>query len=65
MKKNEGTGSQNRNERVLTTQDAMEYLKTTRPTLIKMVKEGKLKANKIGRGYRFLQEELDKYLRRE
>ncbi len=53
-----------RNDRVLTTREAMEYLKTSRPTLIKMVKAGKLKANKIGREYRFLQEELDKYLRR-
>ncbi len=54
-----------RNERVLTTAEAMEYLKTTRHTLLKMVKEGKLKANKIGREYRFLQEALDEYLRGE
>lgn len=52
-----------RNSRVLTTQEVMDYLKTTRHTILKMVREGKLKANKIGREYRFLQEELDNYLR--
>ncbi len=54
-----------RNDRVLTTQQAMDYLHTTRQTVLKMAREGKLKANKIGREYRFLQEELDKYLRKE
>lgn len=51
--------------RVLTMKEAVEYLKTTRQTLLKMIYTGKLKANKIGREYRFLQDELDKYLRCE
>ncbi|MEW6382121.1 MAG: helix-turn-helix domain-containing protein [bacterium] len=53
------------NQKVLTTTEAMEYLRTTRVTILKMVHEGRLKANKVGREYRFLQEELDKYLRGE
>ncbi len=52
-------------QRVLTMREATEYLKTSRQTLLKMIHDKKLKANKIGRGYRFLQEELDKYLRCE
>lgn len=52
-------------QKVLTTTEAMQYLRTTRVTILKMVKEGRLKANKVGREYRFLQEELDKYLRGE
>ncbi len=58
-------GNTERNSRVLTTQQAVEYLQTSTPTLLKMVREGKLKANKIGRGFTFLQEELDNYLRKE
>jgi len=52
-------------QNVLTTTEAMEYLRTTRVTILKMVHEGRLKANKVGREYRFLQDELDKYLRGE
>ena len=50
---------------VLTTKEATRYLKTTKQTLLQMVHDGKVKANKVGKGYRFLQEELDKYLRGE
>ena len=50
---------------VLTTTEAMEYLRTTRVTILKMVHEGKLRANKVGRNYRFLKDELDKHLRGE
>jgi excisionase family DNA binding protein len=52
-------------KRVFTMQEAAEYLKTTRQTIFKMIKTGKLRGNKIGRGYRFLQEDLDKLIRGE
>jgi excisionase family DNA binding protein len=52
-------------QRVLTMQEAAEHLKTTRQTIFKMIKTGKLRGNKIGRGYRFLQEDLDKLIRGE
>ena len=50
---------------VLNTKEATEYLRITRQTLAKLVKEGKIKANKAGRNYRFLKSELDKFLRGE
>ena len=52
-------------QRVLTMKEAAEYLKTTRQTILKMINAGKIKSNKVGRGYRFLQEDLDKYIRGE
>jgi len=48
---------------VLTSNEAIQYLKTTKKTLFKMVQEGKIRANKLGRDYRFLKDELDKFLR--
>ena len=50
---------------VLTTTEAMEYLRTTRQTLIKLIREGKIKANKVGRNYRLFREDLDKFVRGE
>jgi len=48
---------------VLTTKEATEYLRITRTTLYKLVENGKIKANKAGRNYRFLKSELDLFLR--
>lgn len=50
-------------QKVLTTTEAMEYLRTTRVTIFKMIKDGRLRANKVGREYRFLKTELDNYLK--
>jgi excisionase family DNA binding protein len=50
-------------EEVLTSNEAIKYLKTSKKTLFKMVQEGKIKGNKLGRNYRFLKEELDNFLR--
>lgn len=50
---------------VLTSKEAIEYLRITQTTLLKLVREGKLKGNKAGRNYRFLKSELDKFLRGE
>lgn len=50
-------------EEVLTSTEAAKYLKTTKPTLFRLVREGRIKANRLGRDYRFLKEELDKFLR--
>ncbi len=52
-------------QEVLTTTEVMEYLKITRPTLFRLLKEGTLKAQKVGHNYRFLKSELEKYLRGE
>ncbi len=50
---------------VLTTKEASEYLRITRPTLFKLIQEGKIKVQKVGHNYRFLKSELEKYLRGE
>jgi len=50
---------------VLTSKEAMEYLRITQTTLLKLVREGGLKGNKVGRNYRFLKEDLDRYIRGE
>lgn len=49
-------------EEILTTREVMQYLKITRPTVFKLIKEGKLKASKVGRDYRFLKSEIDRFL---
>jgi len=50
------------NEEILTSNEAIKYLKTSKKTLFKMVEEGKIRANKLGRNYRFLKKELDRFV---
>ncbi|MBU0505587.1 MAG: helix-turn-helix domain-containing protein [bacterium] len=50
---------------VMTTNEAMEYLKVTRKTLLKLVKKNQIKAAKVGKDYRYLKVEIDKFLRGE
>ena len=54
-----------RREIVLTTDEAMEYLKISKPTFLKYVHLGKIKAIKAGKGWRILQSELNRFLRGE
>lgn len=48
---------------VLTTEEAIKYLKISKPTLLKHVHLGKIKAIKVGRSWRFLQSELYQFLK--
>ena len=50
---------------VLTTEEAIQYLKVSKPTLLKHVRLGKIKAIKMGRSWRFLQSELYRFLKGE
>ena len=50
---------------VLTTKQACEYLQITRLTLYKLIKEKKIKCNKLGKDYRFIKADLDKLVRGE
>ncbi|HLD44408.1 MAG TPA: helix-turn-helix domain-containing protein [bacterium] len=50
---------------VMTTNEAMKYLKITRKTLLKLVKTGELKGAKVGKDYRYLKSEIDKFLKGE
>lgn len=48
---------------VLTTDEAMQYLKISKPTLLKHLRLKKIKATKVGREWRFLQSELYRFLK--
>ena len=56
--------SEMKDDVVLTSDEAMKYLKVSKPTLLKHVHLGKIKAIKVGRGWRFLQSELYYFLKR-
>jgi excisionase family DNA binding protein len=50
---------------VLTTDEAIEYLKISKPTFLKYIRIGKIKAIKAGKGWRILQSELYRFLKGE
>jgi excisionase family DNA binding protein len=50
---------------VLTTEEATQYLKISKPTLLKHVRLGKIKAKKVGRSWRFLLSELYLFLKKD
>ncbi len=50
---------------VLTTDEAIEYLKISKPTFLKYIRLGRIKAIKAGKGWRILQSELSRFLRGE
>jgi excisionase family DNA binding protein len=54
-----------RRDTVLTTNEAIEYLKISKPTFLKYVHLGRIKAIKAGKGWRILQSELNRFLRGE
>lgn len=47
---------------VFTADEAMKYLKISKPTLLKHIRQKKIKATKVGRSWRFLQSELYRFL---
>ena len=50
---------------VLTTREACQYLRISRPTYLKYIYEGKIRAKKVGKGWKVLKSELDRFLRGE
>lgn len=50
---------------VLTTDEAITYLKISKPTFLKYIRLGRIKAIKAGKGWRVLQSELYRFLRGE
>ena len=48
---------------VLTTQQAVKYLKISKPTYFKYIALGRIKAVKAGRGWKVHQSELHRFLR--
>ena len=50
---------------VLTTDEAMGYLKISRPTFLKYIRLGRIRAIKAGKGWKVLKSELDRFLKGE
>jgi len=50
---------------VLTTDQAIEYLRISKPTFLKYIRMGRIKAIKAGKGWRILQSELYRFLKGE
>jgi excisionase family DNA binding protein len=53
----------NKPDHVLTIDELSAYLKIPKSTLYKLVREGKIPSQKIGRHWRFHRETIDKWLR--
>ncbi len=50
---------------VLTTEEAIEYLKISKPTFLKYIRLGRIRAIKAGKGWRILLSELNRFLKGE
>jgi excisionase family DNA binding protein len=50
---------------VLTTREACDYLRISRPTYAKYLHTGRIKGTKAGKGWRVLKSELDRFLKGE
>jgi len=50
-------------DEVLTTDEAIEYLKISKPTYLKYIHTGKIRAIKAGNGWRVLRSELLRFLK--
>jgi len=54
------------NERlVMTTQEACQYLRISRPTYMKYLNSGRIRGRKAGKGWKVLKSELDRFLKGE
>jgi excisionase family DNA binding protein len=56
---------ENKPDNVLTVEELSVYLKIPKSTLYKLVREGKIPAQKVGRHLRFLRESIDEWLKRQ
>jgi excisionase family DNA binding protein len=51
------------NGAIFSTQEACGYLRVSRPTFLKYIKSGKIRAQRIGRGWKVVKSELDRFIR--
>lgn len=56
---------ENKSDNVLTIEELSVYLKIPKSTLYKLVREGKIPSQKVGRHLRFHRESIDEWLKRE
>ena len=50
---------------VMTTEEAIDYLKISKPTFLKYIHLGRIRATKAGKGWRILLSELNRFLKGE
>lgn len=50
-------------DELLTTEEAVTYLKISKRTLLRLIKDGKIRALKVGNLYRFRKSEIDEDLK--
>jgi excisionase family DNA binding protein len=50
---------------VLTTNEACQYLKISRPTFLKLVHTNQIRARKVGRAWKILRSELQAFMKAE
>ncbi len=48
---------------VMTTREACRYLRISRPTYLKHLYKGKIRGVKVGKGWKVLKSELDRFLK--
>jgi excisionase family DNA binding protein len=61
-RRSSGNSPMNIVKRVLDTSEACRYLRISRPTFLKYIATGKIRAKKIGRGWKVLETEIERYL---
>ena len=54
-----------RQDAVMITREACDYLRISRPTYVKYLYTGRIKGIKAGKGWRVLRSELDRFLKGE
>ena len=54
-----------REDTVLTTEEACGYLRISRPTYLKYLYTGRIKGTKAGKGWKVLKSELNQFLKGE
>ena len=57
--------SENKPGAILTVDEISDYLKIPKSTIYKLVREGKIPAQKIGRHWRFRKEAIDNWLEKK
>jgi excisionase family DNA binding protein len=60
---NKSKGKLMQSEELLTTEQAVTYLKISKRTLFRLIQEGKIRALRVGNAYRFKKTELDNDIR--
>jgi len=61
----EGVTAAAEDNAILNTKEACDYLKISRPTFLKYIASGKIKAQKIGNGWKVFKTDLDRIVRGE